>query len=242
MSPVGRPRVSPRSSAGDPREEILAAAADLFCTAGYTATSTRAIAQAVGLRQASLFHYYSRKEAILAELLDRTLGPALDLTRRLGEAELGAEAALWVLVERDVTNLCSGPHNLGALQLLPEAHASQFAWFWSRRQQLIDFYHRQIHDGADAGLFPFGALPYAPDLVFGLVESVITASPAVRADRDVPASVADAALRILGVPLVRLGRAHRNGVHFSEHDQPFSALGAAEGNGQSVGCPEHKTT
>jgi AcrR family transcriptional regulator len=71
MSSVGRPRADPRSSTADPQEEILAAAADLFATVGYTAASTRAIAQAVGLRQASLFHYFPRKEAILDELLDR---------------------------------------------------------------------------------------------------------------------------------------------------------------------------
>jgi AcrR family transcriptional regulator len=218
MNPVGRPRFANQHSSGDPRQEILAAAADLFSTGGYTATSTGAIAEAVGLRQASLFYYYPSKEAILTELLDRTVRPTLALTRRLGEAELGPESTLWVLAERDVANLCSGSHNLGALQLLPEAHGAQFAWFWRRRHRLFDFYRHQILEGAAAGRFPAGDLPAAPDLVFGLVESVITARPSVRRDRAVGANLADAALRLLGVSPTQLRLARRRGLHFEQQD------------------------
>jgi AcrR family transcriptional regulator len=218
MSPVGRPRADPRPSTADPQEEILLAAAELFASEGYTATSTRAIAQAVGLRQASLFHYYPRKEAILAELLDRTLRPTLDMSRRLEQAGLGPEATLWVLAERDVGNLCAGPYNLGALQLLPEARGDQFAWFWRRRQRLFSFYRRAVRAGADAGLFPAGSGPTASELVFGLVESVITAKEVVRADPTTPAQIADGALRMLGVPPNRLERARGVAARFIEHD------------------------
>jgi AcrR family transcriptional regulator len=218
MSPVGRPRADPRTSTADPQEEILQAAAELFASEGYTATSTRAIAHAVGLRQASLFHYYPRKETILAELLDRTLRPTLEMSRRLEQAALGPEATLWVLAERDVGNLCAGPHNLGALQLLPEARGEQFAWFWRRRQRLSSFYRRAIRAGAEAGLFPAATRPTAADLVFGLVESVITAKPVVRADPATPSQVADAALRMLGVTPARLERARTRAMSFVEHD------------------------
>jgi AcrR family transcriptional regulator len=232
MSPVGRPRADPRASTADPQEEILMAAANLFASVGYTAASTRIIAEAVGLRQASLFHYYPRKEAILAELLDRTVRPALELTRRLEHAAVGPEATLWVLAERDVRNLCTGSHNLGILQLLPEARADQFAWFWRRRQRLFAFYRRQIRAGAAAGLFPAGTGPTAADLVFGLVESVITAKPAVRADPQIPAEVADASLRLLGVPQVRLDRARRRALAFIEHDPPVDPASRHDGTGR----------
>jgi len=218
MSPVGRPRADPRSSTANPQEEILQAAAELFASEGYTATSTRTIAQAVGLRQASLFHYYPRKEAILAELLDRTLRPTLEMSRRLEQADLGPEATVWVLAERDVGNLCAGPHNLGALQLLPEARGERFAWFWRRRQRLFSFYRRAIGAGVAAGVFPAGAGPTAPDLVFGLVESVITAKPVVRSDPTTPTRIADAALRMLGVPPARLNSARARAARFIEHE------------------------
>jgi AcrR family transcriptional regulator len=195
------------------------AAADLFAKVGYTAASTRAIAEAVGLRQASLFHYYPRKELILNELLDRTVRPTLALTRRLEHAAIGPEATVWVLAQQDVTNLCRGPQNLGALQLIPEAHADQFEWFWRRRHSLFAFYRRQIRLGAEAGLFPGAPPSSAPTLVFGLVESVITAAQSFRVNPEVPAMVADAALRILGVAPAGAKRARQLALHYLDEDQ-----------------------
>lgn len=214
MSPVGRPRADPRQTTVEPQEEILQVAAQLFIADGYTATSTRTIAQAVGLRQASLFHYYPKKEAILAELLDRTVRPALELSRRLDRAELGPESALWVLTERDVSNLCAGPANLGALQLLPEARGEQFAWFWKRRQRLAASYRRTIRAGVEGGLFPDGTHPTSADLIFGLVESVVTAKASVRSDARTPELIADGTLRLLGVRPARLVQARRRGLEF----------------------------
>ena len=140
------------------------------------------------------------------------------MSRRLEKAELGPEATLWVLAERDVSNLCAGTHNLGALQLLPEARGEQFAWFWRRRQRLFSFYRRAIRDGLQSQLFPAGAGSTAPELVFGLVESVITAKPVVRADPLTPSQIADGALRMLGVPPARLERARSTATRFVEQD------------------------
>ncbi len=152
--PVGRPRADPRELSNSVSEEILAVAAGLFETYGYTATSTRAIAVEVGLRQASLFHYFARKQDILSELLDRTLRPALELSDRIGLDDYEADTALWLLVEADVANLCQGPYNLGALQLLPEARDPQFSWFWRRRRQLFKVYEDHIRRGIASGVLP----------------------------------------------------------------------------------------
>ena len=54
--------------------------------------------------------------------------------------------------------------------------------------------------------------------MFGLVESVITAKPVVRADPDTPSQIADAALRMLGVPPARLERARNRATAFIERD------------------------
>src|SRR5579862_8519313 len=141
--PVGRPRAVPSATAGDAREEILEAAAALFTAFGYTATTTRAIAERVGLRQASLFHYFAKKDDLLQELLARTVRPALAVAAALERAgrdgsDPGADAAVWALARRDVANLCRGRHNLGALQLLPEVRAERFAPFWDDRRCLLD--------------------------------------------------------------------------------------------------------
>jgi AcrR family transcriptional regulator len=204
VRPVGRPRVVPKELVGDVREEILAAAAALFESDGYSSTSTRAIGVAVGLRQASLFHYFARKEDILTELLDRTLRPTLDLAERMSLESLDADAALWMLTREDVANLCLGPHNLGALQLLPEVRGPQFGWFWRRRRQLFKEYSSQISRGIAAKLLPYADSWATADLVFGLVESVITARPQLRRRSTTPVVVADAALRLCGVRPTRI--------------------------------------
>ncbi len=202
--PVGRPRVVPRHLASSVREEILMAAAGLFEANGYTATSTHAIADQAGLRQASLFHYFARKEDMLTELLDRTLRPTLDAVRSDPRMRDEPDVALWSLTCTDVANLCRGPQNIGALQLLPEVRGPQFEWFWRRRHQLFRVYVRQIARGCDGGAFVRGDPTTTGELVFGLVESVITARPQFRRRATTPVVIADAALRVCGVTPSRL--------------------------------------
>ena len=77
-SGVGRPRASgAAASKQDARQALLGAAAELFTAAGYTATTTRAIAESAGLRQASLYYHFPAKEDILAALLAETVRPSL---------------------------------------------------------------------------------------------------------------------------------------------------------------------
>jgi AcrR family transcriptional regulator len=207
IRPVGRPRAVPRQLSSSVAEEILTVAAGLFEANGYTATSTRAIAGAAGLRQASLFHYFARKQDILTELLDRTVRPALDFVGRVPLEDFDADVALWLLVHADVTNLCRGPHNLGALQLLPEARGPQFEWFWRRRRQLFRVYSQQIIRGIDEGLFVAADHRGTTDVVFGLVESVIIARPPFRRQATTPDLIAHAALRTCGVSQARIKKA-----------------------------------
>jgi AcrR family transcriptional regulator len=182
-------------------------AAGLFESNGYTATSTRTIAADVGLRQASLFHYFARKQDILTELLDRTVRPALELAGHVALEDFDADVGLWLLVHVDVANLCRGPHNLGALQLLPEARHPQFNWFWRRRRQLFKIYADQIVRGIDSGLLPRAQRDTSVEVVFGLVESVIIARASFRRLTTTPVVMADAALRTCGVSSGRIRKA-----------------------------------
>lgn len=192
----GRPRLVTSRRPGDSaRDEILDAAAELFTTTGYSATSTRRIAESVGMRQASLYHHFAAKEDILDALLAGTVDSSLQLAAAL-RAEGGPGAPrLHTLVVADTAQLCGGAWNLGSLYLLPELRVERFAAFRRRRDTLRGHYRelsRTViteHDGsADAD-----------DLPFRLVESVINrrsddgACPA-----DYPWTTAEAALRVLG--------------------------------------------
>ena len=76
----GRPRLERSRRPGKTaREEILDAAAELFTTLGYANTSTRRIADAVGVRHASLYHHFATKDDILDALLAGTIDEPLRL-------------------------------------------------------------------------------------------------------------------------------------------------------------------
>jgi AcrR family transcriptional regulator len=199
---VGRPRAERRPDSGlSPRDELLAAAAELFTTRGYAATTTRAVAERAGMRQASMYHYVSGKEDLLAELLESTVTPSLAFARQLlAEDITPAEDRLWDLCRTDVELLCGGPHNLGGLYLLPEVRAERFAGFHAVRAELKDAYRQLIAATEAGGALAKSELDLRTDLVFGLIEGVILVhrSDPERPVSDFARATADAALRIVG--------------------------------------------
>lgn len=58
---------------GSTKQEILDAALELFSVQGYEATSISQLAQAVGIRKASLYSHFENKQAILDALIQTTL-------------------------------------------------------------------------------------------------------------------------------------------------------------------------
>jgi AcrR family transcriptional regulator len=174
-SAVGRPRANPVVGTGvDPRAEILSAAAGLFTSVGFAAATTHDIAAAVGLRQASLFHHFARKEDILAALLDQTVEPSLRYAERLAAASLPADVAIYLLVLNDLGHYCSGAGNLGALQIQPEARRERFSEFWAKRARLRGIYRDIVARGQAEGAFAVTDVELATTIVFGLVEGTAT--------------------------------------------------------------------
>lgn len=137
----GRPRHAP-DDGGDrsPREQILEAAAALFVDQGFSATSTRAIADRVGIRQASLYYHFAGKDHILLELLRTSVRPSLDMARAVEDA--APAAALYALAMADAHTLATAPHNIGMLYLLPEVQRERYDIFREERQELQDTYAR----------------------------------------------------------------------------------------------------
>ncbi|MER6470086.1 TetR/AcrR family transcriptional regulator [Streptomyces collinus] len=63
-----------RQARGERRiAQLLAAAAQVFCTSGYTAASTNAIAREAGVSPGTLYQFFPNKEAIAVELGDRLM-------------------------------------------------------------------------------------------------------------------------------------------------------------------------
>ena len=77
-----RPRGRPRKTAeerddGNRRQALLGAAALLFRQQGFAATSTRDIAQAVGMRSGSPFYHFDSKQALLGAVMTEGMRSAL---------------------------------------------------------------------------------------------------------------------------------------------------------------------
>jgi AcrR family transcriptional regulator len=194
----GRPRLAQRRRQGQtPRAEILDAAAELFTTQGYANTSTRAVADAVGIRQASLYHHFAAKDDILDALLAETIATPLELGARLLTMAGSAAPRLYALASFDVDQLCAGTWNLGVLYLLPELRTERFAAFRVRRDELRGHYETLAAAVvADAG--PAG-VPGAEVFPFRLVETVINIRSDIGAVPDaVRRAIPATALRLLG--------------------------------------------
>ncbi|GAA1149120.1 hypothetical protein GCM10009664_16380 [Kitasatospora gansuensis] len=207
---VGRPRAAgPSSSELSAREQLLAAAAALFTRNGYAATTTRAVAELAGLRQASMYHYFAHKEDLLATLLEGTVAPSLAFGRRLlADPGLDPAAALWLLARYDAELLFGGLYNLGALYQLPEVRGERFTDFRRTRAELRGVYGELLGRLAPAP-DPASDLELRTDLLLGLVEGGVAAAredPA-RTGAEVAAELADAALRLAGCGAGRIALA-----------------------------------
>jgi len=128
--------------------EIVSVAADLFATTGYHQVGMRDIADALGIRGASLYHHYRSKEEILyavcltvtKEPVEQNL-PLLDAAGTPGQ-RLAAlvRAHLTHLVGRRVEHLV-GLHELNALS---SEHREEI-------DDYLRYYHRRVRDVIAAG-------------------------------------------------------------------------------------------
>jgi AcrR family transcriptional regulator len=198
----GRPRSQQPSRPGaTAREEILDAAAELFTTQGFANTSTRSIADAVGIRQSSLYHHFKTKDDILEDLLEGTVSGGLTFARAVAALPppvAPAGSRLHAVALYDGTQLCTARWNLGVLYHLPEARSGRFERFLADRQEL-----RQLYGEFGAALCPAGtgaAIGANPgDLAFRLVESLISLRADGMATTASPLQAADAGLILCGL-------------------------------------------
>ncbi|GAC1535079.1 MAG: TetR/AcrR family transcriptional regulator [Ramlibacter sp.] len=84
----------------DQREAILARAAHLFATRGYSATSMHEVADACGLSKATLYHYYRDKYALLFSIADTHVERLQRIGREAVAQATGPQARLRALVGR----------------------------------------------------------------------------------------------------------------------------------------------
>ncbi|MFJ6723441.1 TetR family transcriptional regulator [Streptomyces sp. NPDC091281] len=109
----GKDQPRRRQARGERRiAQLLEAAASVFCTSGYTAASTNAIARQAGVSPGTLYQFFPNKEAIAIEMGDRLMH---EMRETYGEAlapvdpATPLEEAVGAAVDRFIAFNCDHP-------------------------------------------------------------------------------------------------------------------------------------
>ena len=154
------------------REDILLASSELFAEHGFKGTTTRMIAERVGIRQPSLFHHFARKADILEALVDAGGRQVRSYVERV---DFGGEPRieLYRLIVSDCLFLLTEPLRINKLMALPELQQGPLGLkVAATREQIIDSYRRLIVAGAQAGHFLLPDVEVATHAIFSMGESL----------------------------------------------------------------------
>jgi AcrR family transcriptional regulator len=188
-------------SGATPREQILDAAAALFAEHGFAATTTRMIAERVGIRQASLYYHFAGKDELLIELLTTSVRPSLDAVRGIESLVpdgARAAAAVYLLATVDVETLGRTPHNIGTLYLLPEVQHERYDSFRAERLELQEAYGRLGFQAASADVRAAVTEQRLGELLIQVAEVVIQIRRTREPDALDAEAIASSCLRLCG--------------------------------------------
>ncbi|GAA4491598.1 TetR/AcrR family transcriptional regulator [Microbacterium panaciterrae] len=171
-SPVLAPQARRSRRVG--RDAILDAAQNLFVMNGYAGTSTRDIADAVGIRQPSLYYHFKTKSDILREVLLETVEPAIATAHSLeDDTTLTPRQRLLSMVRWDVASLLqSSRRNQIYVMQLPEAELSALTEYRDRFALLRRLYRSFVAAARrDSTELPLSDEALA-NVIFSMIEAV----------------------------------------------------------------------
>ncbi|HEX4220039.1 MAG TPA: TetR/AcrR family transcriptional regulator [Acidimicrobiales bacterium] len=94
------------SRADEQRQRVLKAAAEIFSRRGYRGTTMTEIADEVGLRKPSLYHYFRNKEELLVHLYEGVIDEGVSAAREIVASAPTPREALRQLVAHRVSYTC----------------------------------------------------------------------------------------------------------------------------------------
>jgi TetR/AcrR family transcriptional regulator, cholesterol catabolism regulator len=144
----------------DKKREILEVSVEIFSERGYRATGLRDIAERVGLRQPSLYYYFSSKELILIELYEQVMEDSIEAVSSVVEKGLEPEVAFREVLEERIRYMCQ---NKRLVRIFFEEEAElppQLTKKLRRRQrEYEDMYVSLLEEGRKKGRFKFNTTP-----------------------------------------------------------------------------------
>ncbi|GAB4569103.1 MAG: TetR/AcrR family transcriptional regulator [Anaerolineae bacterium] len=139
------------------RDDILHAAAQVFCERGYHGATMQDISAAVGLTAGSLYHHFKGgKEAILIAVLESGLDQVIGDLQAIADSALAPDEKLRRAIEAHVRSVTRNVA-VAALMIfemrttlsLPEVPARYLA----RRDNFEALYRQIVEEGMQAGVF-----------------------------------------------------------------------------------------
>ncbi|WP_051760764.1 TetR/AcrR family transcriptional regulator [Herbidospora cretacea] len=173
---------------GVTRDRILVEASRLFAERGYHGTSTRDIADKVGMRQPSIYSHFATKHLILAALLDADLVPARARIRAALDLPGPVAARLHAYLQVDVAAILSLPYDVRGLYNDDVLRAPELAEQARRRAEIHDLTRELIEAGIHDGELVAFDTGFVQHAITGLLLEVVrergaapSAAPAARA-------------------------------------------------------------
>ena len=122
------------------RERLLQAAVDLFFEKGYASTSIREIGTKAGITNSLIYHYFTNKEELLFEIVNRSVG---DLIDTLKEVMRGVSDPLECLRQMLIgqTALLSAKRQKESKILFSEYH-----WLTGAKRKALRKSQREVYD------------------------------------------------------------------------------------------------
>ncbi len=193
------------------RGRILLAASTLFAQRGYFGTSTRDIADAVSIRQPSLFHHFQAKHEIFRTLVELDLGPSIDRIRSRIEEESTWAEKLHLAVACDVREVLIQPFDARGLYQDAVLGLGEFA----DERAAIELFHELVEHVISSGQRAGEFADFEPSFVQRAVNGVLfetlreQGGPSGRLRERRPLQAADFVVRALLVDQESLAKIRR---------------------------------
>jgi AcrR family transcriptional regulator len=164
-------------------DEIIDAAARVFAERGYHGTTTQAIADVLGMRQASLYYYFPSKEAALEEVCARGTDGFVEGAERVMRMDVPPMEKLRLLIASHLAPIQTMPDYVRVFinerRYLPDASRKRVG----RKSRRVErFFEQVIQDGVDDGSLRKGTdARLAMLAVLGMCNAVINWREADRA-------------------------------------------------------------
>ncbi|WP_375385262.1 TetR/AcrR family transcriptional regulator [uncultured Microbacterium sp.] len=149
------PRVTRPDQVSERRTQILAIAAKLIASRGYSATTVRDIADEAGILSGSLYHHFSSKEAILQEVLREFLDELVSRFEEIAATGGGPRVVLDRLIEHAFSAIERQPDAVGLYQNEAAFLSTQpgFEFVAERGHRVEEIWVEQITAGQASGVF-----------------------------------------------------------------------------------------